>query len=318
VPSEHDCAQHDGRPSGCGAKPYCSYANGMCHMWDLSKHSCTAATDATSCRLIKDAAGSSVCAYVDSCSDPCSACHACLGSVNTGLLPLTLSLSTGVDVRVAFYAWCIADGYSAAGCIAAGDSIQASPYGNPGKRAGAVCSLLGPCGSSSCASTAASAKARGSTPVGRLDKCTVEGVAAGRRLEAPAGAVAEEEAAAAGLCLEDDDCEGAGHVCSKPDNGTLVCSCSDGVDSCQRYGTCMSHCRDPSFKAQLQEHNSNVGIAAFTASCRSAFLECAPLACASIGRNAAANPLACDETTRVCDCPVLPTRRHHLLHAPRT
>jgi hypothetical protein len=232
----------------------------MCTMADLGKHSCTAATDASSCGLIKDTDGNSLCAYIDTCSDPCSACQQCLESVNTGLLAATLPLASAADVRAAFYAWCAAEGYGAAQCVSVADRVQASMAGNLGRRAGAVCSLLGPCSSSaSTANCTFIAPAVGVVRPGHLDKCTIEGIAGGRQLDPLGEAATEEEALAAGLCLQDDDCEGAGHVCSTLGNETLVCGCYEGVDSCQHYGTCTSHCEEPGFKSQLEDHNRNVG-----------------------------------------------------------
>jgi hypothetical protein len=272
VPAFDDCQHHGADTAACATKPYCSMKlNGSCALADASKHSCAAAKAGATCAAVRGPLGEPLCRYVETCSSTCGACQACLSTVTASLLTVTSPAATAFEVAAGFAVWCSAAGYEAALCLLAQRRIIESANGNVGRRAGALCTLLGPCSRQAAATCTFSSPAMGGTTLpaaagllqGSLDQCTVEGVEGGRQLpvELPEGAVSEASAPA-GTCTQDSDCPGQGRVCNMADHATLVCGCSGGVDSCTLAGQCSSYCQVSTVQRRLEEHNSLVGGAA--------------------------------------------------------
>jgi hypothetical protein len=237
-------------------------------MVDVGKHPCAAAKDASSCQLLRDPRGRPLCTHADTCSsEPCSTCQACLDSANGDLFASAAfkAAITAVEVRQQFGKWCSGQGYSTALCARVGERIQGSAEGNLGKRAGAICSLLGSCSGNAAANSCsgsgftANSTSGAAALTGNVDQCTVEGVQGGAELYLSSRPVPVQQVPELDLCLRDIDCPRAGQVCKRQGAGTLVCGCSNGVDVCQTYGTCISYCQVPSVQLQMAAVNRLVG-----------------------------------------------------------
>ncbi len=266
MPAFDDCRHHNGDVAACAAKLYCSLLNSTCVLADPGRHWCSAAKEGSTCAAVRGPQGEPLCSYVATCSSACSACQACLDTVTASFLAATSPVASAFEVAAAFAAWCSAAGYQPAACLAVQRTILESTNGNVGRRAGALCSLLGPCSGQAAAKCTFRVQGSGfdsgaePLPEGPLDQCTAEGVSGGSQLqvELPAGAVTASTAPA-GTCFQDADCPGQGTLCNREDHSVLVCGCSGGLDSCTPAGRCSSYCNVSSVQRRLEEHNSLVG-----------------------------------------------------------
>jgi hypothetical protein len=286
LPLADDCSEHDGRPTLCATKPYCTYFKGICVMSNVARHSCGAAKDAGSCGLLKDRRGMDMCMYADTCSaNPCSTCQACLDTANLYLNSLMFTMATTpIELREPFGQLCKKLNTSEILCARVGERIQASAEGNLGRRAGSICSMLGACSSGSTSSCGGftvptfEGKPGNLTAnlTGALDLCTIEGVENGTALYLSTKPVPPQQVKELELCLQDGDCPKAGQVCHRQGAGTQVCGCAGGADVCQSYGTCTSYCKVPSVEQQLAALNKLVGGSCRRASCRRDLGVCLP------------------------------------------
>ena len=227
-------------------------------MQDIGKHYCAAAKTDASCALVKDSANKSACVFMDMCYDPCAHCQACLDAANTVLLPSILKDDSAVAIRSKFYKWCIQEGFNTSFCNIVGDQIQGSVNGNQGKRAGAICSMLGSCNASSASTDSCSYKASYMQLAGGLDLCVREGITGGLEV-LPEGSISKTEALAKNVCIHDGDCKTPGHVCNTEESYRYtVCECTNGLYKCQLHGTCTNYCNVPSVEKQLAILNNLV------------------------------------------------------------
>lgn len=125
-----------------GIKP-----NGACNVavgCPLARHFCSLATQTRACTCA-NTTGTVTCEVFGQCEpDSCSVCADCVVGLQ-GYVQNVSAVESSAAVAEAFQATCAAKGSSALMCAASKTFIGSSNKGNLGRRAGAICSMLGRC-----------------------------------------------------------------------------------------------------------------------------------------------------------------------------
>ena len=153
----------------CFLSEDCRSADLMCSMSGATETACTCADGVDDCRDV----GRCV-------PTPCKGCSNCLAEWRL-FAGANLNRMDPVMVAEAFKTACDASGRSPAACSAVKEAIAASPNGNLGKRAAAICGKLKECEATaldaSCMLTARTLDGKSlAAPVSNMSFCTLEGL----------------------------------------------------------------------------------------------------------------------------------------------
>lgn len=217
----------DTLPKGaCHTSSDCGSSDLMC---DTSKYTGAVCT----CDRLT---GADTCINHSGCvKTPCKVCADCLGQ----FAPFTNAQRYNQDkaaLAAAFSTYCngLNSTWTAAQCSSVAQQITAAGKPSYGKRAAGLCQGLGVCDSTVIGANCM-LKVNSSMDAGKLDACSMEGVANGadvpgtsRKLQLPTD-----------TCDKDADCQAtdAERECRR-DSPVPFCTCSDGIERCRDIGGC--------------------------------------------------------------------------------
>jgi hypothetical protein len=170
---------------------------------------------------------------------PCRRCRTCSWKTAAWIRNSTWDLAVPDQIALTFGTFCRGSGRPSNLCSSIQAEIQSSASGNLGKRAGALCRVLGDCNPSQFGLTCSLAYTgdgalSATDPVGVLDLCTSEGTSTGSAVPG----VKADFALASGRCLTSADCGSTSLMCSMAVT-TQQCTCAAGKDTCVAVGYCV-------------------------------------------------------------------------------